>query len=105
MNAQQCATIRKNEVLTEGGQGICKGLLAELHIFIFAWLNPAEKLVMERFAPQESLGDYTQSDCPHSGDKQIRRSQGQFTGRSFPNPAPSLGTPVDFISMPTMELD
>lgn len=65
--------------LTEGGQAISKGLLTEPHIFIFAWLSAAEKPVMEKFAPHEPLGHYTCRDCPHSGYKQIKRSQGQFT--------------------------
>lgn len=63
----------KFDWITEGGQGIFKCLLGELHIFVFAWLSAAEKPIMGRFAPHESLGAYTCSDCPHSRYKQIKR--------------------------------
>lgn len=80
----------KFDWITEGGQGIFKGLLGELHIFVFAWLSAAEKPIMGRFAPHESLGAYTCSDCPHSRYKQIKRNHGQFTWRSFPSSALSI---------------
>lgn len=44
----QCAATRENGFLTGGGPSIFKGLLAELHISVFAWLSAAEKLVMEK---------------------------------------------------------
>ena len=78
VNAQQCVTTRENGFLTGGGQGIFKGLLAELHICIFAWLTAAEKLVMERFAPHESLGDYTSSDCPIPGTSKLKEVRANF---------------------------